>query len=141
MPDVRVARAPAKSSTARARQVLSVQNLEAWYGESHILHGVNFSVHSGEVVTLLGRNGAGKTTTLKSIMGIVGKRKGTAKFGNVETVGLSADRIARLGVAICREKRAISASLNVRENLMLPPRIAKSGGLTLERIFALFPNL
>ncbi len=124
-----------------APPLLAVSGLEAWYGESHILHGVDFDVRPGEVVTLLGRNGAGKTTTLKSIMGIVGKRKGSAKFGNAETVGLSPDRIARLGVALCPEERGIFASLSVRENLMLPPKIAKAGGLTLERIFALFPNL
>src|ERR1700731_623072 len=117
-----------------------VSGLQAWYGESHILHGVDFDVRRGEVVARPGRNGAGKTTTLKSIMGIVGKRKGSAKFADAETVGLSADRIARLGVAICPEERGIFASLSVRENLMLPPKIAKTGGLTLERIFALFPN-
>jgi branched-chain amino acid transport system ATP-binding protein len=119
---------------------LVVSGLQAWYGESHILHGVDFNVRPGEVVTLLGRNGAGKTTTLKSIMGIVGKRKGSAKFEGRETVGLASERIARLGVAICPEERGIFASLNVRENLMLPPRVA-SGGLDLERIFTLFPNL
>ena len=118
-----------------------VSGLQAWYGESHILHGVDFDVRRGEVVTLLGRNGAGKTTTLKSIMGIVGKRKGSAKFEGRETVGLASDRIARLGVAICPEERGIFASLSVRENLMLPPRIAATGGLDLDRIFTLFPNL
>ncbi len=128
-------------SPAAAAPILAVAALQAWYGESHILHGVDFDVRPGEVVTLLGRNGAGKTTTLKSIMGIVVKRKGTAKFAGKETVGLASDRIARLGVAICPEERGIFASLNVRENLMLPPRIAREGGLTLERIFALFPNL
>jgi branched-chain amino acid transport system ATP-binding protein len=128
--------------TARAEApLLSVSGLQAWYGESHILHGVDFDVRPGEVVTLLGRNGAGKTTTLKSIMGIVGKRKGSAKFGDKETVGLPADRIAHLGIAICPEERGIFASLSVRENLMLPPNITRSGGLPLERIFALFPNL
>ncbi len=121
--------------------LLAVAGLQAWYGESHVLHGVDFDVSPGEVVTLLGRNGAGKTTTLKSIMGIVVKRKGSAMFSGRETVGLSSDRIARLGVAICPEERGIFSSLNVRENLMLPPKIAKEGGLTLERIFALFPNL
>ncbi|MGO9768925.1 MAG: ABC transporter ATP-binding protein [Roseiarcus sp.] len=126
---------------AAAAPILAVAGLQAWYGESHILHGVDFDVRPGEVVTLLGRNGAGKTTTLKSIMGIVVKRKGSAMFSGRETVGLSSDRIARLGVAICPEERGIFSSLNVRENLMLPPKIAKEGGLTLERIFALFPNL
>ncbi len=119
---------------------LAVSGLHAWYGESHVLHGVDFEVRPGEVVTLLGRNGAGKTTTLKAIMGIVGKRRGSVVFEGRETVGLSSDRIARRGVAICPEERAIFASLSVRENLLLPPRVAP-GGLTLERIFALFPNL
>jgi branched-chain amino acid transport system ATP-binding protein len=140
MPDVRVAEAPAKSSTALARLVLSVQNLEAWYGESHILHGVNFSVHSGEVVTLLGRNGAGKTTTLKSIMGIIGKRTGSVRFGDAEIIRASSDRIARMGIAFCPEERGIFSSLDVRENLLLPP-VVKQGGLSQEQIFDLFPNL
>ena len=140
MPDMRVAEAPAKSSTALARQVLSVQNLEAWYGESHILHGVNFSVHSGEVVTLLGRNGAGKTTTLKSIMGIIGKRTGSVRFGDAEIIRASSDRIARMGIAFCPEERGIFSSLDVRENLLLPP-VVKQGGLSQEQIFDLFPNL
>jgi branched-chain amino acid transport system ATP-binding protein len=131
----------AAAGPAAAAPILAVAGLQAWYGESHILHGVDFDVRPGEVVTLLGRNGAGKTTTLKSIMGIVVKRKGSAMFSGRETVGLSSDRIARLGVAICPEERGIFSSLNVRENLMLPPKIAKEGGLTLERIFALFPNL
>jgi branched-chain amino acid transport system ATP-binding protein len=132
--------APAKALSEASPQ-LKVTGLEAWYGESHVLHGVDFEVRSGEVVTLLGRNGAGKTTTLKSIMGIVGKRRGSAVFENKETIALSSDRIARLGIALCPEERGIFASLNVEENLMLPPQIAKSGGLTLERIFTLFPNL
>ena len=114
---------------ARATSQLAVSGLQAWYGESHILHGVDFDVRPGEVVTLLGRNGAGKTTTLKSIMGIVGRRKGSARFEGKETVGLASDRIARMGVAICPEERGIFASLSVRENLMLPPRIAATGGL------------
>ncbi len=130
-----------QAKAAAAEPVLAVAGLQAWYGESHILHGVDLDVRPGEVVTLLGRNGAGKTTTLKSIMGIVGKRKGSARFAGTETVGLSSDRIARLGVAICPEERGIFSSLSVRENLMLPPKIAKAGGLTLDRIFALFPNL
>jgi len=119
---------------------LKVAALQAWYGESHILHGVDFEVRPGEVVTLLGRNGAGKTTTLKSIMGMVGKRTGSANFEGRETVGLTSDRIARLGVALCPEERGIFHSLSVRENLMLPPRVA-AGGLDLDRIFTLFPNL
>ena len=120
---------------------LEVAGLQAWYDESHILHGVDFEVRPGEVVTLLGRNGAGKTTTLKSIMGMVGKRRGSAKFAGRETVGLSSDRIARLGVALCPEERGIFHSLSVRENLLLPPRVAPTGGLTLDEIFTLFPNL
>jgi branched-chain amino acid transport system ATP-binding protein len=124
-----------------AEALLRVAGLEAWYGESHVLHGVDFEVRPGEVVTLLGRNGAGKTTTLKSVMGIVGKRKGSVKYRDRETASLSSDRIARLGIALCPEERGIFHSLNVRENLMLPPRVAKDGGLTVEEIFALFPNL
>ena len=119
---------------------LVVAGLEAWYGESYILQGVDFNVSPGEVVTLLGRNGAGKTTTLKSIMGIVGKRAGSAVYDGAETVGMTSDRIARLGVALCPEERGIFASLSVRENLMLPPRI-RDGGLELSRIFELFPNI
>jgi branched-chain amino acid transport system ATP-binding protein len=123
-----------------AAPTLVVSGLQAWYGESHILHGVDFEVRPGEVVTLLGRNGAGKTTTLKAIMGIVAKRRGSVVFAGRETIGLPSDRIARLGMAICPEERAIFSSLSVRENLLLPPRVA-TGGLTLERIFDLFPNL
>ena len=123
-----------------SRPLLEVSGLEAWYGESHILHGVNFNVRAGEVVCLLGRNGAGKTTTLKSVMGMVGKRKGSSKFEGVETIGMASDKIARLGVALCPEERGIFASLDVRENLMLPP-VVKPGGLPVEQIFDLFPNL
>src|SRR5579875_52387 len=118
--------------------MLEINGLEAWYGESHILHGVDFEVREGEVVTLLGRNGAGKTTTLKSIQGIVGKRRGSVQYRGRETVGLTSDRIARLGVALCPEERGIFHSLSVRENLFLPPRVARDGGLDVERIFALF---
>ena len=120
--------------------LLTIEGLQAWYGESHILHGVNFHVGKGELVTLLGRNGAGKTTTLKSIMGIVGKRKGSVRFDGQETIGLTSDRIARAGIAICPEERGIFASLSVEENLTLPPRVAP-GGLTIEQILELFPNL
>jgi branched-chain amino acid transport system ATP-binding protein len=141
MPEVRTAQARAAGAASQmAGQVLGVQNLEAWYGESHILHGVNFNVNAGEVVTLLGRNGAGKTTTLKSIMGIIGKRTGSIRFNNAEIIRTSSDRIARMGVAFCPEERGIFASLDVRENLLLPPAV-KQGGLTLEQIFDLFPNL
>jgi branched-chain amino acid transport system ATP-binding protein len=114
--------------------------LHAWYGESHILHGVTFDVRQGEVVTLLGRNGAGKTTTLKSIMGIVGKRTGSVRFEERELVSLLSNEIARAGIAICPEERGIFASLGVEENLLLPPQV-KSGGLGLADIFELFPNL
>ena len=120
--------------------VLEVRDLQAWYGESHILHGINFDVRPGEVVTLLGRNGAGKTSTLKSVMGMIGKRTGSVRYENHEIIRMSSDKIARLGVAFCPEERGIFASLDVRENLMLPPTI-RSGGLTLEQIFDLFPNL
>jgi branched-chain amino acid transport system ATP-binding protein len=128
------------ASSGAATPVLSVQNLEAWYGESHILHGVDFNVNAGEVVTLLGRNGAGKTSTLKSVMGIIGKRTGSIRFNDQEITRASSDRIARMGVAFCPEERGIFASLDVRENLLLPP-VVRSGGLSLEQIFELFPNL
>jgi branched-chain amino acid transport system ATP-binding protein len=120
--------------------MLEVKGLNAWYGESHILHGVDLEVREGEVVTLLGRNGAGKTTTLKSIMGMVGRRQGSIRFKGSETIGFTSDRIARLGIAFCPEERGIFASLDVEENLMLPPQVA-AGGLSLEQIFRLFPNL
>jgi branched-chain amino acid transport system ATP-binding protein len=120
--------------------LLEVANLEAWYGESHILHGVDFNVRQGEVVTLLGRNGAGKTTTLKSIMGIVGKRKGSIRFEARELIATASNRIARCGIAICPEERGIFASLSVGENLLLPPRV-KPGGLPVEQVLELFPNL
>jgi len=124
----------------RGEPLLKVEGLEAWYGESHILHGVTFNVGAGEVVTLLGRNGAGKTTTLKSIMGIVGQRKGSVTFEGREIVGLSSNVIARAGIAFCPEERGIFASLDVEENLYLPP-VVKPGGLSVEKIFELFPNL
>src|SRR3990170_4430874 len=106
---------------ASAAPLLAVSALNAWYGESHILHGMDFDVAEGEVVTLLGRNGAGKTTTLKSIMGMVGRREGSIRFDGREAIDLQSDRIARLGIAFCTEERGIFASLNVKENLMLPP--------------------
>ncbi len=127
-------------NNAAGSPVLTVKNLEAWYGESHILHGMNFDVRPGEVVTLLGRNGAGKTSTLKSIMGIIGKRTGSVAFEGAELIKLPSEKIARLGVAFCPEERGIFASLDVKENLMLPPTI-RSGGMTLDQIFELFPNL
>ena len=134
-----MARAPAANAASSAAEVLSVQNLEAWYGESHILHGINFNVNAGEVVTLLGRNGAGKTTTLKSVMGIIGKRSGSIRFNNSEIIRTSSDRIARMGVAFCPEERGIFASLDVSP-MLLPPTV-KQGGMSLEQIFDLFPNL
>jgi len=124
----------------RAPPLLAVENLQAWYGESHILHGVTFDVREGEVVTLLGRNGAGKTTTLKSIMGVVPRREGSIVYEKQEIVRLPSNRIARLGIAWCPEERGIFSSLNVEENLMLPPKV-REGGLTVEQIYTLFPNL
>lgn len=123
-----------------ADTLLKVTGLQSWYGESHILHGVDFEIGRGELVTLLGRNGAGKTTTLKSIMGIVGKRTGSITFEGEETVGQPSDKIARRGIAYCPEERGIFSSLNVDENLSLPP-IVKPGGLSIDEIYKLFPNL
>ncbi len=120
--------------------LLAVANLQAWYGESHILHGVDFEVIEGEVVTLLGRNGAGKTTTLKSIMGIVPHRTGSIRFDGEEVIHRTSDKIARAGIAFCPEERGIFASLDVEENLLLPPEV-RPGGLALDRIFELFPNV
>ena len=125
---------------ADALPLLAVSDLQAWYGESHILHGVSFEVRAGEVVTLLGRNGVGKTTTLKSIMGMVEQRSGSVRLDGRELIKLSSDAIARAGIAICPEERGIFASLDVRENLLLPPQL-RAGGLELDRIFELFPNL
>jgi len=135
--------APAASGAAPAAAgapLLAVRDLNAWYGESHILHGVTFDVRAGEVVTLLGRNGAGKTTTLKSIMGIVPRREGSIALDEHETVRLASNRIARMGIAYCPEERGIFASLNVEENLLLPP-VVREGGLSVAQIFELFPNL
>src|SRR5260370_10172459 len=137
MPELKRAEAAGKPPDT---QVLSVNDLQAWYGESHILHGINFNVNAGEVVTLLGRNGAGKTTTLKSVMGIIGKRTGSIRFDGKEITRASSDKIARMGIAFCPEERGIFSSLDVRENLLLPP-IVRAGGLSLDQIFDLFPNL
>ena len=120
--------------------LLTLADVQAWYGESHILHGVTFNVQQGEVVTLLGRNGAGKTTTLRSIMGLVANRGGSIRFEGRELIALTPEKIARAGVAFCPEERGIFASLGVEENLLLPPQV-RPGGLSLERIFELFPNL
>src|SRR5919198_2163368 len=120
--------------------LLAVRVLHAWYGEARVLHGVSFDVQAGEVVTLLGRNGAGKTTTLKSVMGIVARRRGSITFDGRELVGRPSNHIARLGIAFCPEERGIFASLNIEENLMLPPQV-RPGGLSVAAIHALFPNL
>ena len=131
---------PMRAPDAAPAAMLSVRGLNAWYGESHILHGVDFDIARGEVVTLLGRNGAGKTTTLKSIMGIVPRREGSVVFEGQETIRLPSNRIARRGIAWCPEERAIFASLDVEENLLLPPVVGE-GGLPVAQIFELFPNL
>lgn len=125
---------------ATTAPLLSVRDLNAWYGESHVLHGVGFDVFEGEVVTLVGRNGAGKTTTLKAIMGIVTQRAGSVTFEGKELIRRTSDQIARAGIAFCPEERGIFSSLDVLENLTLPPEV-RPGGLDLERIFELFPNL
>ncbi len=131
MVDVKTAPKAAAQASATGAPLLEVRDLQAWYGESHVLHGMNFDVRAGEVVTLLGRNGAGKTSTLKSIMGMIPKRTGSVRFDGHELIKMSSDKIARLGVAFCPEERGIFASLNVYENLILPPTV-RSGGLTLE---------
>ena len=120
--------------------LLQVADLQAWYGESHVLHGVDFEVRAGEVVTLLGRNGAGKTTTLKSVMGMVPRRGGSVRFRGEELIGRPSNLIARRGLAFCPEERGIFASLSVEENLLLPP-VVQPGGLGLDAIYELFPNL
>ena len=120
--------------------LLQVKGLNAWYGESHILHGIDLEVREGEVVTLLGRNGAGKTTTLKSIMGMVARREGSVLYKNIETIKSTSNRIARLGLAFCPEERGIFSSLNVKENLLLPP-VVSEGGMSVDEVFELFPNL
>ena len=119
---------------------LEVSELQGWYGESHVLHGVNFQVNEGEVVTLLGRNGAGRTSTMRAIMGLIGARKGSIKVKGVETIGLAPHRIARLGVGYCPEERGIFSSLSAEENLVLPPVLAP-GGMSIDRIYGMFPNL
>jgi branched-chain amino acid transport system ATP-binding protein len=124
-----------------AREMLKIANLEAWYGESHILHGVEFAVQEGEVVTLLGRNGAGRTTTLRAIMGLVGSRSGSVLIEGVEAVRLAPHKIARMGVGYCPEERGIFAALSAEENLLLPPRLKGAQGMQLEEIYSIFPNL
>lgn len=125
-----------------AGEALAIQGLQAWYGESHILHDVNFSVQPGEVVTLLGRNGAGRTTTLRAVMGLTGMRKGSIRIHGVETIHLPTHRIAHLGVGYCPEERGIFSSLSAEENLLLPPSVSKTDkGMSQEEIYAMFPNL
>jgi len=143
MPEQGVAAHSTPMERARApagQPLLAVAGLQAWYGESHVLHGVDFEIRPGELVTILGRNGAGKTTTLKSIMGILRRRKGSVRFQGDELIDLSSHRIARKGIAFCPEERGIFASLNVDENLQLPPRI-REGGMSREEVLELFPNL
>ena len=123
-----------------AKPLLSVSDLHAFYGESHVLQGMSFDVHEGEVLTLVGLNGAGKTTTLRSIMGMVANRKGSVVFSGTETIGMASHRIARLGMAYCPEERGIFASLSVTENLMLPP-VIQPGGMSINDIYEMFPNL
>jgi branched-chain amino acid transport system ATP-binding protein len=132
--------AATRGGGAAGAAMLQIENLEAWYGESHVLHGVDLEIRKGEVVTLLGRNGAGKTSTLRSIMGLVGRRTGAIRFEGRELIAARPDLIARAGIAYCPEERGIFASLDVTENLMLPPVIAP-GGLSLDEIYTLFPNL
>ena len=123
-----------------SKELLKIEDLHAWYGESHVLHGVNFHVDEGEVVTLLGRNGAGRTSTLRAIMGLTGSRKGSIRVKGTEVVAMATHRIARLGLGYCPEERAILSSLSAEENLMLPPQLA-AGGMSVEQIYTMFPNL
>ena len=123
-----------------AGRFLEVTDLQGWYGESHVLHGVNFHVDEGEVVTLLGRNGAGRTSTMRAIMGLIGSRKGSIKVRGTETIDMATHRIARLGIGYCPEERGIFSSLTAEENLMLPPSLAP-GGMAVEQIYQMFPNL
>lgn len=130
------------TSSSSAPLVLQISDLQSWYGESHILHNVNLNVHQGEVVTLLGRNGAGRTTTLRSIMGLVGTRKGSIKINGRETINLATHKIAHHGVGYCPEERGIFSSLSAEENLMLPPFVSKTDkGMSIDEIYEMFPNL
>ncbi len=129
-------------NTTSQPPVLAVEGLEAWYGESHILQGVDFEVHSGEVVTLLGRNGSGRTTTLKALLGLTDRRSGSVKLFGQEVIGLDTYRIARLGVGYCPEERGIFSSLSCEENLRLPPlHRGQAPGLSMDEVYRLFPNL
>jgi branched-chain amino acid transport system ATP-binding protein len=127
-------------AAAPPSEMLRIEGLEAWYGESHVLHGMSFAVEQGQVVTLLGRNGVGKTTTLRAVMGILPKRRGSVRFNGQEVIHLPSNRIARAGIAYCPEERGIFASLSVEENLLLPP-IVQPGGMSVDEIYAIFPNL
>jgi branched-chain amino acid transport system ATP-binding protein len=127
-------------AAVKETELLGVAELNAWYGESHVLHGMSFAVAEGEVVTLLGRNGAGKTTTLKAIMGILPQRKGSVRYAGEELIGLPSNRIARHGIAYCPEERGIFSSLSVEENMLLPP-VVQPGGMPLDEIYRIFPNL
>jgi len=131
----------AASAPAAAVPALEIRDLHAWYGESHVLHGIDLQVQPGEVVTLLGRNGAGRTTTLRAIMGLTGARRGSIRINGVEAIGTPAHRIAHLGVGYCPEERGIYASLSCAENLLLPPRVSAAGGMSVEEILTMFPNL
>ena len=123
-----------------SKPLLKVAGLDSWYGESHILHGVNFEIHEGELVTLLGRNGAGRSTTIKSILGLTGRRTGSVQIDGVETIGMQTNQIARLGLGYCPEERGIFSTLSCEENLMLPPKVGP-GGMSVEEIYEMFPNL
>lgn len=123
-----------------AKEMLRIDNLHAWYGESHILHGVNLTVHEGEVITLLGRNGAGRSTTMRAIVGLTGKRTGSIRIQGAESIGMAPHKVAHLGIGYCPEERGIFASLSAEENLMLPP-VLRPGGMALDEIYAMFPNL
>jgi branched-chain amino acid transport system ATP-binding protein len=123
-----------------SKPLLKVAGLDSWYGESHILHGVNFEIHEGELVTLLGRNGAGRSTTIKSILGLTGRRTGSVQIDGVETIGMQTNQIARLGLGYCPEERGIFSTLSCEENFMLPPKVGP-GGMSVEEIYEMFPNL
>jgi len=123
-----------------SKALLKVADLNTWYGESHVLHGINFEICEGELVTLLGRNGAGRTTTIKSILGLVGKRTGSIQIDGIETIQMQTNKIARLGLGYCPEERGIFSSLSCEENLMLPPKVGP-GGMSVEEIYDMFPNL
>ena len=129
------------AATGGAPAAIEIRGLHAWYGESHILHGVDLTVHRGEVVTLLGRNGAGRTTTMRAIMGLTGRREGSIRVDGVETIAMPTHRVARLGVGYCPEERGIFATLSAQENLLLPPTLKAGAGMSIDEIYAMFPNL